>query len=155
MNTSLLYMDTDRLISLIKTDDFADDAKNGLIHRFMMKEKGKELPVGNKISLMKDESGSKMIIKFATTAPNTYGCRVQKGDNNEVVDSEFTKAKWARKSASKRLIFHDFDKYGGGITNKPLTKEQMSFKSYNHKTYTATSDKIAKCNPNKNDDKEI
>ena len=31
----------------------------------------------------------------------------------------------------------------------------MSFKSCNHKTYTATSDKIAKCNPNKNDDKEI
>ena len=32
MNTSLLYMDTDRLMSLIKTDDFADDAKNGSIH---------------------------------------------------------------------------------------------------------------------------
>ena len=93
MNTSLLYMDTDRVMSLIKTDDFADDAKNGSIHRFMMKEEGKELPVGNKISLMKDKSGSKMVIKFATTATNTYGCRVQKGDDNEVEDSESTKAK--------------------------------------------------------------
>ena len=40
------------------------------------------------------------------------------------------------------------------ITNKPITKEQISFRSYNHKIYTVTSNKIAKRNPNKVD-KEI
>ena len=97
---------------------------------------------------MKDDRESKIIIKFATTAPKTYGCKVQ-NDDYKVEDSKFTKAKGVRKSASKRLIFHDFDKYMDDITNKPITKEQISFRSYNHKIYTVTSNKIAKRNPNK------
>ena len=55
---------------------------------------------------MKDDRESKIIIKFATTAPKTYGCKVQ-NDDYKVEDSKFTKAKGVRKSASKRLIFHD------------------------------------------------
>ena len=102
---------------------------------------------------MKNEKGSKTIIKFATTAPKTYGCRVQK-DDHEIEDSEFTKTKGVRKSASKRLAFHDFDTYVDDITNKTITKEQMCFRSCNHKIYTVTSNKIPKRKPNKND-KEI
>ena len=58
---------------------------------------------------MKDEGGDKIISKFATTAPKTYGYRAQK-DEHEIENSEFIKAKGVKKSASKELTFHDFDK---------------------------------------------
>ena len=45
-------MDTDRLMSVLKTDDFIKimpiRLKNGLTHRFTVKEDEKELPAGKK-----------------------------------------------------------------------------------------------------------
>ena len=63
------------------------------------------------------------------------------------------KVKWVRKSASKELTFHNFDKCLLDITNKPVTKEQITIKSYNYRFYTVTSNKIAISNPNENDKK--
>ena len=41
---------------------------------------------------MKDEKGGKIITKFATTAPNAYGHRLQK-DDHKMEDSEFIQVK--------------------------------------------------------------
>ena len=46
--------------------------------------------------------------------------------------------------------FQDFDKCVHDITNNPIAKEQLSFRSYNHEIYTATSNKFAIHNPNEN-----
>ena len=75
-------------------------SKNGLTHGIMMKEEV--------IGLMKYEKKRKLITKFATTAPKTYGPRVQQ-DYQEKGGSEFIKVKRVKKSTSKELIFHDFD----------------------------------------------
>lgn len=48
------------------------------------------------------------------------------------------------------LIFHDFNESVHDITNKYVAKEKMSFRNYNHKIYTATSNKVAMHNPNEN-----
>ena len=86
--------------------------KNGLTHGIMMKEEEKNhcLQQRNKkvIGLMKYEKKRKLITKFATTAPKTYGPRVQQ-DYQEKGGSEFIKVKRVKKSTSKELIFHDFD----------------------------------------------
>ena len=49
------------------------------------------------------------------------------------------------------LTFHDSDKYVHDGTNKSTAKEQMIFRSYNHKIYTVTRNKIAMCNLNESD----
>ena len=73
---------------------------------------------------MKYERGRKIITKFVTAAPKTYGYRVQKYDL-EIEDSEFIKAKGVKRSASKELIFHYFDKCVHDVTNPPISKEQI------------------------------
>ena len=108
-------------------------------------EQKKPLPTGRKgknvIGLMKDESGGEITIKFATTAPKTYRYRVQKHDH-KIEKSEFIKVKRVKNSGSKEPTFYDFDKCVHDITNKPMTKEQMSFRNYNHKVNTVTCNKI-------------
>lgn len=56
-----------------------------------------------------------------------------------------------KKSASKELTFNDFDKCLHNVTKKPITIKQTNFRSYNYQICTGTSNKIAICNPNKND----
>ena len=86
--------------------------KNSLAHQIMMKEEEKNhnLQEKNKkvFRLIKDKRGGKIITKFSTIAPKTYGYSVQK-DYHEIEDSEFIKAKGVKKSACKDLTFHDFD----------------------------------------------
>ena len=38
------------------------------------------------------------------------------------------------------------------MKNTPITKEQIYFRSINHKIYTVSSHKTANCNPNENDE---
>ena len=38
------------------------------------------------------------------------------------------------------------------MKNTPITKEQIYFRSINHKIYTVSSNKTANCNPNENDE---
>ena len=67
--------------------------------------------------------------------------KYQKNNNNneEIEKFEFIKTKEAKRYVSKELTFHDFDKYLYDITNRPITKEQMSFINYNHKNQTVTN----------------
>ena len=60
---------------------------------------------------MKYESGGKIIKTFATAAPETHGYRVQKDEHEQEV----------KKSASKELTFHDFDKCLHDITKYFIT----------------------------------
>ena len=56
--------------------------------------------------------------------------------------------KWSWNGWLKELKFNDFDKCVHDITNTPITKEQTSFRSYNHKIYTVTSNKVVMWNAN-------
>ena len=56
-----------------------------------------------------------------------------------------------RKSASKELKFLDFDKCVHDIRNKLIRKGLMCFRSFNHKIYIATSNKMGMRNPNEKD----
>ena len=111
------------------------------------------LPVGkNKkvVDLMKSGRGCEIITKLSTTVPKTNGCRAKKEDH-EREDSEFIKTKGVKEFAYKELTSDDFDKCVHDITNTPIIKEQTSFRSINHKTYSVTSNKIAIHSPNEND----
>ena len=99
--------------------------------------------------MIKDEREGKTITTFATTAPERYGYRIQK-DDYEIESSEFIKAKWVKKYASKELTFHDFDRCVQGVINKCIIKEQVNFRSFNNKTYSVTSNIVAVPNPNEN-----
>ena len=67
-------------------------------------------------------------------------------DDYEIKDSEFIKAKGLKKSASKNLTNKDFDEFVYDKTNTPITKEQISSESIDHKAYTLASNKIAMSN---------
>ena len=76
-NIKLCYMDTDRFVMNIKTEDFYKDITNDVEKRFGTSnyEVNRPLPTGkNKkvIGLMKDELGGKIITEFVTLRPKTY-----------------------------------------------------------------------------------
>ena len=102
-NINFLYMDIDSPIPLTKADDFYKllsvilkkwlDTSN-----YDTRRRKRPLPKEkNKIGMMKDEKGVKIITKSATTAPKAYGNIVQK-DDHEIEDSEFIKAKEVKSS---------------------------------------------------------
>ena len=73
----LCYMDTDNLISFIKTKDFYEDVANNVEKRFDTSnyEVDRPVPTGkNKkvIGLMRDELGGKIMIEFVALRPKTY-----------------------------------------------------------------------------------
>ena len=73
----LCYMDTDSLISFIKTEDFYEDVANNVEKRFDTSnyEVDRPVPTGkNKkvIGLMRDELGGKIMIEFVALRPKTY-----------------------------------------------------------------------------------
>ena len=75
-NVKLCYMDTDRSIMNIKTNDFYEDIASDVKNRFDTSnyEVNRPLPTGkNKvIGLMKDELRGKIIMEFVTLRPKTY-----------------------------------------------------------------------------------
>ena len=76
-NAKLCYMDTDRFIINIKTEDFHEDIANDVEKRFDTSnyEVNRPLPTGkNKkvIGLMKDELGGNIMTEFAALRPKTY-----------------------------------------------------------------------------------
>ena len=76
-NVKLCYMDTDRFIINIKTEDFYKDIANDVDKRFDKSnyEVDRPLPTGkNKkvIGLMKDELGGRVITGFVALRPKTY-----------------------------------------------------------------------------------
>ena len=76
-NVKLCYMDTDRFIMHIKTEDFYKDIANDVEKRFDTSnyEGNRPLPMGkNKkvIGLMKDELGGKNVTEFVALRRKTY-----------------------------------------------------------------------------------
>ena len=109
-------MHTGSFTPLIEIDDFYKDITDGVEKQFSTsnyderRRKNHNLQEKNKkvFRLIKDKRGGKIITKFSTIAPKTYGYSVQK-DYHEIEDAEFIKAKGVKKSAYKDLTFHDFD----------------------------------------------
>ena len=148
-NVKLSYMDTERFIMDIKTNDFYKDIANDAECKFDTSnyEVNKPLPMGkNKkvIGLMKDELGGKIITEFITLRPKTYSYLTDDGKGDR-------KAKVTKKCVIKKMIkFHDYKKCL--FNDEVILKSQQRFISKKHDVYTENINKIALSN---NDDKII
>ena len=148
-NVKLCYMDTDRFIMDIKTNDFYKDIANDVENRFDTSnyEVNRPLPMGkNKkvIGLMEYELGGKIIAEFFTLRPNTYSYLTDDGKEDK-------KAKGTKKCVIKKMIkFNDYKKCL--LNDEVILKSQQRFISKKHDVYTENINKIALSN---NDDKRI
>ena len=127
-NVKLCYMDTDRFIMNIKTNDFCEDITNDVENRFDTSnyEVNRPLPTGNDkkvIGLMKDELGGKIITEFVTLRPKTYSFLTDDC-------KEDTKAKGTKKCVIKKMIkFNDYEKCM--LNDEVILKSQQRFISKN------------------------
>ena len=148
-NVRLCYMDTDRFIMNIKTNDFykdiSDDVDNGFdtsnygVNRRLLIGKNKKV-----IGLMKDELGGEIITEFIALRPKTYSYLT----DNDKIDK---KTKGTKKCIIKKMI--KFDDYKKCLLNdKVILKSQKRFISNKHDVYTENVNKIALSN---DDDKRI
>ena len=147
----LCYMDTDSLISIIKTEDFYEDIANDVEKRFDTSnyEVDRPLPMGtNKkvIGLMKDELGGKIMTEFVALRPKTYAYAIDADKDNEV-----KKAKGTTRCVIKEKL--KFEEYKDCLLNaKVVLKSQQRFQSERHDLYTEEVNKIALTS---NDDKRL
>ena len=148
-NIKLCYMDTDRFIMNIKTEDFYKDIADDVEKRFDTSnyEVDRPLPTEkNKkvIGLMKDELGGKIIREFVALRPKTYSYLADDCRENK-------KVKGTKKCVIKRMI--KFDDYKNCLLNDEIVlKSQQRFKSKRHDVYTENINKIALSS---NDDKRL
>ena len=148
-NVRLCYMDTDRFIMNIKTNDFYKDFSDDVDNRFDTSNYGvnRRLLIGkNKkvIGLMKDELGGEIITEFIALRPKTYSYLT----DNDKIDK---KTKGTKKCIIKKMI--KFDDYKKCLLNdKVILKSQKRFISNKHDVYTENVNKIALSN---DDDKRI
>ena len=92
-DVKLCYMDTDRFIMNIKTNDFYEDIANDIENRFDTSnyEVNRPLPMGrNKkvIGLMKDELGGKIITEFIALRPKTYSYLTDDGKEDKKAEGK-------------------------------------------------------------------
>ena len=145
----LCYMDTDKFIMSIKTNDFYKDIANDVDKRFDTSdyEVNRPLPTGkNKkvIGLMKGGLGGKIITEFVTLRPKTYSYLTDDGKEDK-------KAKGTKKCVIKRMIkFNDYKNCL--LKDEVLLKSQQRFISKKHDVYTEDINKVALSN---DDDKRI
>ena len=147
----LCYTDTDSLVMHNKTEDFYKDIANDVERLFdtsnYNKKDDRPLPIGrNKkvIGMFKDELGSKIMIEFCALRAKTYAYKLDD-------DTEFKKAKGAKKSVIKRELM--FEIYKDSLLNdKIILRSQQRFRSNHHRVYTEEVNKIALSS---NDDKRI
>ena len=148
-NAKLCYMDTDRFIINIKTEDFYEDIANDVEKIFDTTnyDVSRPLPTGkNKkvIGLMKGELGGKIMTEFVALRSKTYSYLMDDGSNDE-------KAKGTKKCVIKRRIkFNDYKNFL--LNNEIILKSQQRFKSETHNIYTEEINKIALSS---NDDKRL
>ena len=148
-NIKLCYIDTDRFIMNIKTEDFYKDIADDVEKRFDTSnyEVDRPLPTEkNKkvIGLMKDELGGKIIREFVALRPKTYSYLADDCRENK-------KVKGTKKCVIKRMI--KFDDYKNCLLNDEIVlKSQQRFKSKRHDVYTENINKIALSS---NDDKRL
>ena len=148
-NVKLCYMDTDRFIMNIKTNDFYEDIANDIENRFDTSnyEVNRPLPMGRYkkvIGLMKDELGGKIITEFIALRPKTYSYLTDDGKEDK-------KAEGKKKCVIRKMIkFNDYKKCL--LNNEVILKSQQRFISKKHDVYTENMNKVALRN---NDDKII
>ena len=135
----LLYMDTDSLVYNIKTEDYYKDIAEDVETRFDTSgyEPGRLLPIGkNKkvISLMKDESGGKIMKEFISLRPKLYSYRVG--------SDEPKKCKGIKKCVVKKTIsFEDYKRcLCEGVS---IHRNRLMFRSRKHKVKTLEVNKLA------------
>ena len=144
-NVRLCYMDTDRFVMHIKTNDFYKDIANDVECKFDTSnyEGKRSLPIEkNKkvIGLMKDELGVEIITEFIALRPKTYSYLT----DNYKIDK---KAKGTKKCIIKNMI--KLDDYKKCLLNdKGILKSQQRFISTKHDVYTENVNKIALSNDN-------
>ena len=132
-NVKLCYMDTDRFIMHIKTEDFYKDIAHGVEKGFDTSnyEVNRPFPTGkNKkvIGLMKDELGRKIMTEFVALRPKTYSYLADDCKEDK-------KGKGTKKCVIKRrLKFNDYKKCL--LNKKNVLKSQQRFKSERHDVYT-------------------
>ena len=120
-NVRLCYMDTNRFVMNIKTNDFYKDISADVDNRFDTSNYGvnRPLPIGkNKkvIGLMKYELGGEIITEFIALRPKNYSYLT----DNDKIDK---KAKGTKKCAINKMI--KFDDYKNCLLNdKILLKSQ-------------------------------
>ena len=145
----LCYMDTDSLISNIKTEDFYADITDNVQTRFNISGYNPDhpLPVGlNKkvIGLMKEELGGAMMTEFVALRPKLYSYRKLDG-------SEDKKCKGIKKCVVKKTL--TFEDYKTCLFNDSTEyRSQLMFKSTKHEVHTIEVNKVAL---NRDDDKRI
>ena len=148
-NAKLYYMDTDRFIMHIKTEDFYKDIANDVEKRFdksnyecdktLLVRKNKKV-----IGLMKDELGGKIMTKFAALRPKIYSYLTDDCKEDK-------KAKGTNKCVTKRrLKFNDYKDCL--LNNEIILKSKQRFKSERHDVYSKEVSKIALSS---NDDKRF
>ena len=124
----LCYMDTDILMSIIKTEDFYEDIANDVEKRFDTSnyDVDRPLPMGkNKkvIGLMKDELGGKIMTEFVALRPKTYAYAIDVDKDKEV-----KKAKGTKRCVIKEKL--KFEEYKDCLLNaKAVLKSQQRLKS--------------------------
>ena len=148
-NAKLCYMDTNRFIINIKTENFYEDIPNDVEKRFDTSnyEVNRPLPKGkNKkvIGLMKDELGGKIMTQFAVLRPKTYSYLMNDGNSDK-------KAKGTKKCVLNRRLKFNYYK-DCLLNNEIILKSQQRFKSEAHKVYTEEANKIVRSS---NDDKRL
>ena len=147
----LCYMDTDRFIIYVETDDFYSDFSNGVNKSFDTSnyskdinrplEKGKNKKV---IGKFKDELSGLIMNEFCALRAKTYTFKL---DNNH----EVKKAKCTKKCVIENQL--TFKNYINTLFNKvPMIKSQFGFRSRNYEIYTKKINKIALSS---NDNKRI
>ena len=130
----LCYMDTDSLISSIKTEDFYSDISPDVESRFDTSgypiDRSRPLPVGkNKkvIELMKDELGGEIMKEFVSLRPKMYSYRVG--------NSEPKKCKGIKKCVVKKTI--SLDDYKRCLfSGESSHRSQLLFRSRKHELRT-------------------
>jgi hypothetical protein len=136
-NVELCYMDTDSFVYNFKTDDIYKDLTNIEKHldtsdypedHFLYSNKNKKV-----IGKFKDELNGKILKDYVGLRAKMYVMRTEK--------NIIRKAKGVKKPVVKTLNFNDYYKR---ILNKDeVLREQSLIRSYDHKLYTITQNKVA------------
>ena len=130
----LCYMDTDRFVNHIKTEDFYENIASDVEKWFNTynydKDDKRLFPIGNneKKGLFKDELEGKIMKEFVGLSAKTYPCLMDD-------DTEHKKAKGTKKCIIKRgLLFKNY--IDCLFIDKIILKSLQRFKSDCHNVYT-------------------
>ena len=147
----LNYVDTDRFVAYIKTEDFYKDTAGDVERWFDTsnydEEDKRPLPIGkNKkvIGMFKDELGGKIMTEFCALRAKAYsflidGYSDDDYEKNKIINK---KAKGKKKSVIKREL--TFNTYKDSLFNdEVIIKSQQRFRSDHHRVYTEEVNKIA------------